>query len=193
MADPKTNTATEKQPPKKAEPWFVLDTTAQPDQYVNNIVVPGARVHDQMVDGRRRSFKFEQGKPVEMPAAIAMKFLRDPAFIRTDAKGVEVDYLRTPKQPDELGAGERMVLKDNETIARIDELSGPALLQRAVALPGGEKFGLSETKPDRAEMIAFIVAAKAEIRKANTSKESDRGRDEFVPEAEFGDDIEDAA
>lgn len=159
--------------------WHVIDTTAQHGV---------SRTHEQIIDGRIKAFTFEAGKPLGMPQAIAIKFLRDAAFVRTDEKGEAVAYERAPRQPEELGAGEKLTLKDSETIARYDELSTRALLQRVVVLPGGEKFASGAAKPATEEMVAFIVAAKAAHRKANTSKASDTGRDDFVPEAEDGDD-----
>lgn len=171
--------------PAQPEPWYVVDTTAQPDTIQNGVVISGARTHEQFVDGRIKPFVFKAGEPVAMSPATAIKFLRHDAFIRTDKDGNQIEYQRAPKQPEDLGAGERLVLKDNETVARYDELSTVALQQRAAELPGGEQFSGANGKPDRAAMIAFIVQARTALRKANSS--SDARPDEFVPEAEIED------
>lgn len=167
-------------PAKGPQLWYVVDTTVQID---------APRTHEQIVAGRITPFKFEAATPLAMAPAIALKFLKHPAFIRTDADGKEIAYERAPKQPEELGAGEKLILKDNESIARYDELSTAALMQRAAVLPDGEKFA-SGTKPDREEMIAFITAFKLANRKANAAKEPERAKDEYDPGA---DDLEDAA
>lgn len=156
-------------------PWYVIDTTAQHGT---------ARIHDQLIDGQPQAFTFERGKPLEMPAAIAIKFLRDPAFVRTDAAGKPQPYKRAPKQPEDLGAGERLVLAEDETIARYDEMSLSALLQRVVELPNGEKFTKQAEKPTSQELIDFIVQAKKE-RRAASKATPDVGRDDFVPVEDF--------
>lgn len=175
---------------------WVIDTTATPDS--------GPRTHHQMVDGLVKPFVFENGKPVEMPREIAHKFLKDPAFIATDKDGRRIAYKRTPKQPDELGAGEALILDKNETVARFDELTSQALYQRATALVGGERFVRTlDSKPAvqaRAEMIDFIVKTKEAIAAANKEKAqkqsqpdraADDDLDDFTPEP--SDDDEDLA
>lgn len=158
-----------------AAPWFVIDTTAQHGS---------ARIHDQLIDGQPQAFTFERGKPLEMPAAIAIKFLRDPAFVRTDAGGKPMPYKRAPKQPEDLGAGERLILAEDETVARYDEMSTSALLQRVVELPHGEKFTKAAEKPAREDLIEFIVQSKKE-RRAASKAAPDVGRDDFVPVEDF--------
>jgi hypothetical protein len=189
---------TEKPKAEKAEKpatMFVMDTTAAPDSYDGNgKLVPGFRVHDIILDGAKRSFKFEAGKPTELPAVVAMKFLKHDALKATDKDGELIKFERPPRQPDELGAGERLELKVNETVARLDELSIPALMQRVLPIPGGEKFGAMPDKPTkavleefRAEMVRFLVDHKAATAKANTSTERDVKPGEYTPEAEFED------
>lgn len=159
--------------PIAARTLFVLDTTATPDVR--------ERSHDMMVDGIVTPFKFEYGKPRELPYAIAVKFLRHSAFLLTDAKGSRLAYQRRPKQPDELGAGEQFKLGEDEVVARYDELSSHALQQRVLEMPDGDRFA---ENPKRDEMIAFIVAARKAKEAANKAKEPDIGEDDFVPEAD---------
>lgn len=159
-------------PPK----MLVLDTTAT--------VASGKRVHEQIINGARQSFTFEPNVALELDAAVALKFLRHDAF-KLVQNGQIVDKQRRPKQPDELEAGEKVVLQEHETIARLDELSTKALFTRAVEMPGGEVFAQSPTPPDRNALITFIMKRKADIKKANLSKKKDVADDEFVPEAEL--------
>lgn len=156
----------------------VIDTTA----------VDGPRTHEQIVEGRKRLFTFEPGKPLPLEFPIAMKFLRHEAWKAIDDDGKEIAMLRRPKQPEELGAGEKFKLGDDETIARYDELSTHALLQRAVVLPDGEQFAKAETKPERLALIEFIKKVAVAQKRANLSREKDVGDDGFTPEAEVGDD-----
>lgn len=166
--------------PKKPALLLVLDTTATAE-------VP-KRVHDMTVNGRITPFTFERGKPLAMPPAVAFKFLAHDAFWLVDENGNRQDYRRRPKQPDELQAGEHLELADNETVARYEELSTPALMQRVLELPGSDKFAVGN--PVRSEVIRFIVEIKAKARKENTKR--DTAPMEFVPEPEFdeGDEAE---
>lgn len=174
-----TDTASDAKPAKKTpaeQTVLVLDTTA----------VDGPRTHEQIVKGAVKPFTFKPGEPLDLPVPIAVKFLRHPAFRPVNAKGETIAYERPPRQPEDLGAGERLVLADSETVARYDELGTKALLQRALEMPNGEQFATTD-KPDRGELVKFILETKAAQRKANASKEPDVGKDAFVPDAELED------
>lgn len=164
--------------------WYVIDTTA----------LPGGqnRTHELIVGKVKTGFVFEPGKPKALPIEIAVKFLKVESFKRTDEHGNLVPYNRQPKQPDELGAGERFKLGEGETIARFEELTNVSLLQRCLELPGGEAMSGGEMEPRerRTKMIAFIVATMEERRKANLAKEADMDRDSFLPPPEAGDDAD---
>ena len=138
---------------------YVLDTTAKPGR--------GTREHQMIVDGHIKTFKFEPGIPSELPFPVAIKFLKIAEFIRSDAEGNPQPYQRQPKQPHEMGAGEKFELKDDQTVASYHELSNMALLQRALELPRGELVAR-----DRKSLIDFIVTTAVERRKANTEKAS---------------------
>lgn len=156
---------------KTAAVLYVLDTTA-------NATEP-KRTHEMIVDGAIKSFDFMQGVSLPLPPPIALRFLKTPSFMLTDDKGTVQPFRRRPKQPDELEAGETLVLKDEETVARFEELSTAALQHRVLEMPASEHFA---DNPSRTAMIAFIVATKVKAREANTSKVKDVGKDEFVPE-----------
>lgn len=182
MAEPATTTTTTgaTAPKKDTKPahLLVLDSTA----------TEGPRTHEQIVDKIVTPYTFERGKPLRLPYAVAAKFLQHDAFKCVNEEGKIIAWQRRPRQPEELGAGERLKLADNETIARYDELSSAALFQRAVELPGGERFAKAGQRPERTDMIAFITEAAVLKKKANVSNEKDIGEGEFVPEAEAEED-----
>lgn len=161
------------EPKAKAAPavMLVLDTTAR----------DGIRTHEMIVQGVVRSFNFEVGKGLPLPTTTAVKFLKHDAFKLVDEKGEVLEWQRRPKQPNELGAGETLKLADNETIARVDELSNGALLRRALELPLGEKFS---TGSDRQEMIAFLVAVSVAANKSRAAR-PENGPNEFTPAEEL--------
>lgn len=129
---------------------FVLDTTCRPGDNAK-------RTHDMPINGQVRPITFEYGKPLPLPREVALKFLEHAEFLHTDVEGNVLPFQRRPKQPEDLGAGETLVLKEDETIARFDELSTIALQNRVIAKNGGEKFAASS---DRGSMIAFLSALK---------------------------------
>ena len=154
--------------PKK---WFVLDTTAKPttgQEQIDRSAGFGPRAHQMIiVDGRQsfvKTFTFLPGKPLELPIEVAIKFLKNPGFMRTDEDGNPLPYHRQPKQPDELGPGEQFKLEDHQTVADYGELTTASLLQRVLELPGGEAL---RDKRDREDMIAFIKKSKDAKRRAN--------------------------
>lgn len=166
-----------KKPPAKL---YVIDTTAKPG---------ASRTHDILIDGVTKPFTFEYGKPSELPFAVAMKFLKHDAFKMADAEGNLIEFKRRPKQPEELQAGETLKLADDETVARLEELSTTALHTRVLEMPGGERFAQN---PVRDEMLEFIIAHKAKARAVNAAK-PDVGSGEFTPEPELDDDYSAAA
>lgn len=174
-ADDKANEPKADAKPAERKKMRVLDTTA----------VPGGanRHHEQIVDGIARTFIFEPGKGLELPAEIAVKFLKTDGFKLVDDDNNVVVYERPPRQPEDLGAGEKLVLAPNETVARYDELTNAALVKRAAPMPGGEVFARS-AQLDRAAVIRFIMDTKAKLAAANVSKDKDIGDDEFLPPAE---------
>src|SRR5712692_9327118 len=88
---------------------FVLDTTAT--------LASGPRTHEMIVDGAVKPFTFEPSKPLPLDPAVALKFLKHAAFQLTDENGAPKEYRRRPKQPDELEAGEALILADEQTVA----------------------------------------------------------------------------
>jgi hypothetical protein len=178
---PAAATESTKADPKPAAKLFlVIDTTATPE-------FP-KRTHEMTVDGIVKPFVFEHGKALPMPEAIAIKFLKHAAFWRVDEEGNRIEYQRRPKQPDELEAGEKLILTDEQTVANLDELSNVALQKRVMEMPGGERFASGVTS--RAAVIKFMVDAKRATREATTSKEREVGPMDFVPASDEFDDEE---
>jgi hypothetical protein len=155
---------------------FVLDSTAIPGK--------GTREHVMIVDGLEKPFRFEPGIPLQLPVAVAIKFLKHDEFKLCNPKGDLIPYQRRPKQPNELEAGETFKIADDETIAKYGELTNRALFQRALELPGGEAIRDIE---DRQGMIDFITRIEKDRREANKAKQPDIGKDDFVPIAEVED------
>lgn len=151
----------------------VIDMTALPGQ--------DDREHQILVDGVARTFKFKAGKPTALPPEIAVKFLKTDTFKLTDEKGTVLPWRGVPRQPDELQAGEKLILKPEEVVANLDELHDDALWLRVAQLPGGEKAN----REDRDAMISYIITTTEARKKANTVNEADP--DSFTPEAEADD------
>lgn len=158
-------------PAAKEDLLFVTDPSTEPAQQVTTLnaqgqpvtsTTGGFRIHEQLVDGEIRQFKFEHGKPTKMARAPAMKFL-SKGFIVKDASGKAIKPLLT--EPDGLvGKKPEFKLMFNQTIAELEELNIEALLKRVYQLPNGDRFG-PDSSP--ADMVAFIVHSKAKLAKAN--------------------------
>lgn len=150
---------------ENVETLDVLDTTAT-QQYPK-------RTHELRIGDRIEQFTFETGQKLSLPAAIALRFLKEPSFIVTDADGKRITPPPVePENPLALGRG--------ETIARLDELSAEALLIRCKAEPGGEKF---KRNVGRQPMIDFLTERLDAKRRdheraiAATQRGSDTGED----------------
>lgn len=120
----------------------VEDTTATPEY--------PSRTHDIMIGEVRKPITFKYGEPLELPVDVALKFLKDEAFVVTDPRtGDRIEP--TPHTPD---AGESLSLGPDEVVARLSELHQGALLLRAMQLPGGDKFS---KKTPRDVLTAFLT------------------------------------
>lgn len=150
----------------------VIDTTATHES--------GPRIHEVEINGRKNSYSFTAGTPVDLDQVTAARFLRHDHFQLVDENGAVLAYKRPPRQLEDLGAGEQLKLAEDETIARFDELTSAALLKRVLAMPGGEAFAKN---PDRTAIINHIVGTKAKIAKVNSAPPED-GPDTFIPDAD---------
>jgi hypothetical protein len=155
----------------------------------------GPRTHDLLIGGHKQTFVFNPHEPKMLSFAVAVKFLAISGFQHVAADGTPLPYSRRPKQPDELGAGEKFELADHQTVADMGELTNMALLQRVLELPGGEQFRAVD-KPDRKAMIDFIKKSAKQRRQANMEKtgpriamlnapvEAQDDEEEYLPAAE---------
>lgn len=119
----------------------VEDTTALVDQ--------PDRIHEMMVDSKRTSFTFKAGEKKRLPFDVAIRF-NLPGFIVTDPRTGN-RYEPPPAAPE---GGAALLLKPNEVVARLDELTLDALLVRVKVLPGGEKLTRTHGKDALAAFIA---------------------------------------
>lgn len=157
------------------ERWRIKDLDCVPQ---NDEAKP--RQHEFMIAGRPRTLSFTYGVGVPLPVAVAVKLLKHPNFVRVGDDGEEMTWKNPPRQPDEYGAGERLKLAEDQTIASYDELTAEALKIRAAQLPGGEVLRTA----NKADVIAFIVKVTAERRALNTAVDPDAlDRDAWMPDA----------
>jgi hypothetical protein len=143
----------------------VLDTTAT-QQYPE-------RTHELRIGDEIKQYTFKTGQKLALPAAIAMRFLKEPSFIVTDQDGKRITPPPVePENPLALGRG--------ETIARFDELSADALMIRCKAEPGGDMF---KRNTGRQPMIQFLTERADAKRRdheralASNARGSDTGED----------------
>lgn len=131
------------------------------------------RVHEIIVDGRRKPITFKANEKVELPAEEALKFLVDESFIITTAKEGGQRIVPPPKVEDD---GE-IRLKPDECIAKFSEIETKGLVLRAKQLPGGDAITL---QTPRDQIIAFLMQprlnrmAKVPV-KGRDIEEDDRG------------------
>lgn len=123
--------------------WFVKDQNAR-ELDAAGAVIP--RLHEPVL-GVRYALSFE--KATAMPEAHARVFLKDPAFIVTNADGEPV----APLNPDAMTRVMPNRLKPGTVIATLEELTHDALLTRAAQLPDCPKFNANS----RREMIIDFI------------------------------------
>ena len=88
---------------------------------------------------------------IEVPIHHAMMFAQAPDFEVYDQDGKPL----TMRNLEGVGGTGKLVLRPDETIARLDELSREALIDRAKRLPGGDKI----SRMKREDMLAALLAA----------------------------------
>lgn len=105
------------------------------------------RTHDLLYNGVVESVHFAYGQPTVLPFEKALKFQKE-GFIVQDPDGRVLSVATTAEGA---LAGQ---LQPNETIARLDELTRPALLLRAMSKPGGEMF---TRETHRETLVMFLM------------------------------------
>lgn len=127
----------------KAADWMVFDMNAR--TFKDGELVP--RIHE-IRPGVHYKLKFNEGTP--MPEADARKFLIDPAFKVFSPDGHHVPAL-------DATATQRVMpnmLKPDQVIAQLSELTTEALLTRALVAPGAPRFTASSK---RETLIEFLL------------------------------------
>ena len=136
----------------------------------------GARTHEVSVDGRLIPYSFAFGIPTEMAESHARKLV--PIIEGFDVRN-EQDIRVLPTIPVTKGyGGKDQLLADDECVARLSELTMPALLERAWVLPGGEKITKNVGKDD---IVNFIRDSRKSVERAKFGK-PDLGSDDMTEE-----------
>ncbi len=160
--------------------WLIVDKGAKPDTYDHSTgaTIKGERRHDITYDGAIRAVIFKNGQALPLPEELAVKLLKADNFARVNEKGEELDWKNPPKQPDELGAGEKLALADHETIADLSELTLEALKIRAMREKGGEKLKNS----GKEAVILFLVSIAKLKREQNMGRDLTQTGDMYDPD-----------
>lgn len=140
---------------KQPKVLYVWDTTAAPGALRTHEVIAAKNQRTGAV--LTKSYPLSNDKACPMPAAHALQFLRDEAFvvsISDDIDRRDIDRVKPVKQRVE--QVNVLSLSENETIADWSELSDDALLRRAMVCPVDEK---PETSASREDLIAFLTSA----------------------------------
>lgn len=122
--------------------WRVWDKNA----------ILGHRAH-QPVPGKTYKLSSD-GNGTPMPAEHAAPFLRDPAFVVVNELGQQVASMPAGAIDQTRSEKGGIFLEPGETVAKFAELTQPALMGRAAAIPGGERI---EKKTPRGTIIKFLM------------------------------------
>lgn len=140
---------------RKERKFGVTDTNAKKGPRTHDIIT---EMDDEGEVVTMASYALNRTEPTFMPESHALQFLKDKAFVVVDDKGHRIEPLIAPTA-EELGG---LVLKDDETVANLSELSKEALYKRCKVHAMAEEIKPTATKKE--EMIAFLVAMKARKR-----------------------------
>jgi len=123
---------------------------------------PGAVANHQARSGRTYPITSDSNKPCEVPLEDAYTFLIDEAF---EVRGPDGKVITPPsnKKPD----SGRLVLEEDEVVARLEELTQESLIKRAKRFAGSEVIKKTTAKDD---IISFILANKPEVNVAVTGR-----------------------
>lgn len=114
--------------------------------------VTDARRHDLMdADGKITAYDFMPGRYTEVPLALATRWL--VGNIGFEVKGPDGQILKLVAQPQDAAGGRGMVLRPDQVIASLDELTQDALIARAAAKGG--KFTKASGKK---AVVEFLLA-----------------------------------
>lgn len=121
-------------------------------QVVDLTATQGPRRHEIVQDGRSHVYVFESAdQPVAMPRAHALTLVGNAGFAVHEPSGQRLHTRPAAAGP--------LVLRPDEVVARLEELTVDALLARAQALAGGGRFKRAGARRD--DLIAFLIAGLA--------------------------------
>lgn len=171
-----TATLTKDDLKKADDELFVLDASTRTPEYDAEGKIKagtGFRIHEQVVNGQVKAYKFTHGEALPMVRAEAMKFARHASFTVTDKDGHRIEpRIEAPSN------NKPFLLAEDQIVARLSELSNGALLTRVQMEPGGERF--EKTTP-REKQIGFLVNLRKQRDAAAKPRDVKNG-DEFTPE-----------
>lgn len=128
----------------------VIDTAAK----------TGPRTHEMPNEPGERTSTYtfpDWQTAIEVPVHHAMIFAQIPDF---ECYGIDGKPIKLRKVDGAAGSG-KLVLRADETIARLDELTRDAIIERVKRLPGGDKLARLKVK----DMIdALLAANKPDLR-----------------------------
>jgi hypothetical protein len=113
------------------------------------------RTHDLVdADGVKAAYAFPPGAWVDVPLTIATRWLVGNSGF--EVKGPDGQVLKLVAQPQEAAGGRGLVLRPDQVVASLDELTIDALMSRVQARGG------KLTKADgKQKMVAFLLSGGA--------------------------------
>lgn len=159
----------------KAKPgvYFVKDTNAKPNKVRQHKIITAMHMADDgatVVIDDFQLYNLSSSIPCEMPEAHALQFLKDESFIVTDSNGVRIKPVI--KKDTDVG---KIVLEDDELIAKYDELTQESLYKRCKIIPGTEHIKKNTRKGD---LIEHLMSHEAKRKNVGQS----RGSEDSLPE-----------
>lgn len=137
---------------------FVVDTLASTGPRTHSIILSFDKAGKPAL---LKDYHLTADKPVPMPLDHAMQFLKDKAFIVTNAKG---EVMKPMENIAEVAA--HVSIPEGYVLAKYEELTRDALVLRAKVLPNSGS--IHPVKSKAADIIAFLKADEAAKHKAET-------------------------
>ena len=111
-----------------------------------------ARRHDLIEpDGSVKAYEFMPGRYTAVPLTVATRYLVGNSGF--EVKGPDGQILKLVQQPQDAAGGRGLVLRPDQVIASLDELTQDALIARAAVLGG--KFTKASGKK---AVVEFLIA-----------------------------------
>lgn len=159
----------------KAKPGvlYVRDSNAKPNKVRQHRIITAMHTADDgetVVVDDYQLYNLSSSIKCEMPEAHALQFLKDESFIVTDSNGVRIKPVI--KKDTDVG---KIVLADDELIAKYDELTQESLYKRCKIIPGTDHIKKNTKKADLVECLM-----SHEVKRKNVGQS--RGSEDSLPE-----------